>query len=180
MMNDIVYMAKWQLELRLTESELSEVFLSHITKKQGQWSCSKGIEKQRESVPVQPVSGAEATVVCWYTNDWLPSHWGRQPMQVLPFLHTKQYPQWPEWLHLQQDMSGINSWNPHHLNNWWVNALMHLSLMPHPPRFVVGGDYEGSLTPTACPFGGAFALYGELLCTFALCVVLIWWKILPL
>ena len=69
MMNDIVYMAKWQLELRLTESELSEVFLSHITKKQGQWSCSEGIEKQRESVPVQPVSGAEATVVCWYTND---------------------------------------------------------------------------------------------------------------
>ena len=62
----IIYMAEWQLELRLTKSELGEVFLSHITKKQGQWSRSEGIEKQWESVPVQSVPGAKATVVCWY------------------------------------------------------------------------------------------------------------------
>ena len=36
---------------------------------------------------------------------------------------------------------------------------MQLSL----PRLVVGGDYEGGLTPVACPLVGAFALYGELL-----------------
>ena len=35
--------------------------------------------------------------------------------------------------------------------------------MPHPPRLVVGRDYEGDLTSTACPLGGAFALYEELL-----------------
>ena len=31
--------------------------------------------------------------------------------------------------------------------------------MPHPPRLVVGGDFEGGLTPAACPLGGAFTLY---------------------
>ena len=34
-------------------------------------------------------------------------------------------------------------------------------VMPHPPRLVVGGDYEGDLTPAACPWGGACALFGE-------------------
>ena len=28
-------------------------------------------------------------------------------MQVLLSLHTKQYLQWPDWLHLQQDMSSV-------------------------------------------------------------------------
>ena len=33
--------------------------------------------------------------------------------------------------------------------------------MPHPPRLVVGRDFEGDLTSATCPLGGAFALYGE-------------------
>ena len=35
--------------------------------------------------------------------------------------------------------------------------------MPHHPRLVVSGDYEGGLNPAACPLGGAFALYGRFL-----------------
>ena len=38
-----------------------------------------------------------------------------------------------------------------------------ITVMPHPPRLVVSRDYEGDLTSAACPLGGAFALYGELL-----------------
>ena len=37
-----------------------------------------------------------------------------------------------------------------------------ITVMPHPPRLVVGRDYEGGLTSAACPLGGAFGLYGEL------------------
>jgi len=40
---------------------------------------------------------------------------------------------------------------------------MQLSL----PRLVVGGDYEGGLTPVASPLVAAFALYGNCYCTFA-------------
>ena len=43
--------------------------------------------------------------------------------------------------------------------------------MPHPPRLMVSGDYEGGLTPAACPLGGAFALYGVY--HLQTCVVLI-------
>ena len=44
--------------------------------------------------------------------------------------------------------------------------------MPHPPRLMVSGNYEGGLTPAACPLGGAFALYGVY--HLQTCVVLIW------
>ena len=37
--------------------------------------------------------------------------------------------------------------------------------MPHPPRLVVGGDFEVGLTPAARPLGGAFALYVGYYCT---------------
>ena len=46
---------------------------------------------------------------------------------------------------------------------------MPITVMPHPPRLEVGGDFEGGLTPAACPLGGAFALYGGFLlhiCTY--------------
>ena len=39
--------------------------------------------------------------------------------------------------------------------------------MPHPPRLVVGGDFEGGSTPTACPLGGDLPYMGDLYCTFA-------------
>ena len=44
-------------------------------------------------------------------------------------------------------------------------AVVHLSLLcpTLPCRLVVGGDFEGGLTPAACPLGGAFALYGGFL-----------------
>ena len=50
-----------------------------------------------------------------------------------------------------------------------VSAFNHktnapITVMPHPPRLVVGGDFEGGLTSVACPLGGAFALY-EFFCT---------------
>ena len=38
-----------------------------------------------------------------------------------------------------------------------------ITVMPHPPRLMVGGDFEGRLTPAACPLGGAFALHGGFL-----------------
>ena len=31
-----------------------------------------------------------------------------------------------------------------------IKIAYHLSVMPHPPRFVVGGDYERDLAPAAC------------------------------
>ena len=45
-----------------------------------------------------------------------------------------------------------------------LRANAPIIVVPHPPRLVVGGDYEGGLTPAACPLGGAFV---ELLLTFA-------------
>ena len=39
-----------------------------------------------------------------------------------------------------------------------------LQCMPHPPRLLVGGDFEGGLTPAACPLEGAFAWF--FYCTF--------------
>ena len=33
---------------------------------------------------------------------------------------------------------------------------LHLSVMPHPPRLVVGADYERGLTPAACPLVVSF------------------------
>ena len=41
------------------------------------------------------------------------------------------------------------------------------------PRLVVGGDFEGGLTPAVCPFGGAFALYEGFLLHMHTCVGLI-------
>ena len=44
-----------------------------------------------------------------------------------------------------------------------------ITVMPHPPRLVVGRDYEVDLTSAACLLGGVFALCGEFLlyiCTF--------------
>ena len=38
-----------------------------------------------------------------------------------------------------------------------------ITVMSHPPRLVVGGDFEVGLTPAVCPLGGAFALYVEYL-----------------
>lgn len=38
-----------------------------------------------------------------------------------------------------------------------------ITVMPHPPKLVVGGDYERGNIPAAGPLGKAFALYGELL-----------------
>ena len=37
-----------------------------------------------------------------------------------------------------------------------------ITVVPHPPRLVVGRDYERDLTLAAWPLAGAFALYGEL------------------
>ena len=45
-----------------------------------------------------------------------------------------------------------------------VGLVSHANApMSHPPRLVAGRDYEGGLTPVACPLGGAFALCGEFL-----------------
>ena len=69
-----------------------------------------------------------------------------------------------------------------HMNEWWncegmahgkyiVFAVFIVQLCTYHcyARLVVGGDFEGGLTPAACPLRGAFALYGELLlrmCTY--------------
>ena len=34
-----------------------------------------------------------------------------------------------------------------------------ITVYAHLARLVVGGDFEGGLTPAACPLGGPFALY---------------------
>ena len=41
--------------------------------------------------------------------------------------------------------------------------MRHITVMPHPPWFVVCGNYQRSLTLAICLLGGAFALYGEFL-----------------
>ena len=46
---------------------------------------------------------------------------------------------------------------------------MQLSL----PRLVVGGDYEGGLTPVACPLVGALPYMGIVTVHSHICVVLI-------
>ena len=43
------------------------------------------------------------------------------------------------------------------------------TVMPHPPRLVVGGDLEGVLTPAAYPLGGAFALYARFFTAHYVC-----------
>ena len=52
----------------------------------------------------------------------LPSLWGRQPWQVLPFFMQKQFLQWPEWLHPQQDMSDVACF----LVLWWKDLARRL------------------------------------------------------
>ena len=42
-----------------------------------------------------------------------------------------------------------------------------ITVMSHPPRLMVDGNYEGGLTPAACPLGRAFGLLGNCYCTFA-------------
>ena len=35
-----------------------------------------------------------------------------------------------------------------------ISYYAPITVMPHPPRLVVGGDFEGGLTPAACPLEG--------------------------
>ena len=42
-----------------------------------------------------------------------------------------------------------------------ITYNVHITVMPHPPRLVVGEDFEGGLTSAASPLEGAF-----IYCTF--------------
>ena len=69
---------------------------------------------------------------------------------------------WRSVLRVWSGTLALYSVLPHNLAGTRL-LLAPITVVPHPPRLVVGRDYEGDLTLAACPLGRAFALYGELL-----------------
>ena len=52
------------------------------------------------------------------------------------------------------------------INSMSYGSTAPTTVMPHPSRLVVGGDYEGGLTPAACLWEGHLPFMENFYCTF--------------